>query len=236
VDSRLCKPSISLNFKPSNHYFLGLSDKLHSIPKEAIHVTPKEFSRPELETEVVIRLNGLGIPQSAAEDFDDVPDLEVDPVPVRDDQNSVDVNVFENDVLSDVKDDVVSDKTSDFQTPKIDVDNFPNLNVSSGFVDSVELPSPLESDVPSLNLNDVVNDADSTSTDGSEKIEEVSKEDETGSDAEAGQSKKETEKPISGQISDDLDNFHSGVNLKKFLLRHRLLIQGILKGEVLLYH
>jgi hypothetical protein len=52
-----------------------LSDKLHSIPKEAIHVTPKEFSRSDPESgNVVIRLNGLGVPQPQDDHFtQDVP-------------------------------------------------------------------------------------------------------------------------------------------------------------------
>ena len=131
-----------------------MSDKLHSIPKEAIHVTPKEFSRPELETgNVVIRLNGLGVPLPGADDFDDpVPELEDDPVPVCDE--------------------VEADVTNDLSTVKVGVDvgpceNFPTLNVVPNFVDSNELASPLESDVPSLHLNDVGNDADGPKVDAS---------------------------------------------------------------------
>lgn len=52
---------------------LGLSDKLHSIPKEAIHISPKEFARPEGDEAVlavlgVNTLNGLGIMQDPPED------------------------------------------------------------------------------------------------------------------------------------------------------------------------
>ena len=144
----------------------GLSDKLHSFPKEAIHVAPKEFLRPELETggNVVIRLNGLGVPQPLDKDFsDDIPELDDDPVPVNVDQKVV-VNYV---------------KECQVEALEADVDDsprrhaFPTLNVSSNFVGAAsELASPLESDVPSLHLKDL-NDADggSTSNDESEKVE-----------------------------------------------------------------
>ena len=189
-----------------------MSDKLHSIPKEAIHVTPKEFSRPELEPgNVVIRLNGLGVPLPGVDDFDDpAPELEDDPVPVCDD--------------------VETEIANDLSTPNvnigIDVDarrceNFPTLNVIPNFVDPNELASPLESDVPSLHLNDVGNDADADSTlndDGSEKVGED--EDlppggvESGSDLEnfpANPSNEEILKPEfePEPVSDDFEGFQS---------------------------
>ena len=187
-----------------------MSDKLHSIPKEAIHVTPKEFSRPELETgNVVIRLNGLGVPLPGADDFDDpVPELEDDPVPVCDE--------------------VEADVTNDLSTAKVGVDvgpceNFPTLNVVPNFVDSNELASPLESDVPSLHLNDVGNDADadSTSNDGSEKVAEDEELPpggaESGSDLEsfpANPLNEESLKPSldvasAGPVSDDFEGLKS---------------------------
>ncbi len=56
-----------------------MSDKLYSIPKEAIHITPKEIFRPDVEVMppvCAIKVNGIGIPQEDIwEKEDDCPNL-----------------------------------------------------------------------------------------------------------------------------------------------------------------
>jgi len=50
-------------------WILGLSDKLHSIPKEAIHITPKEFSGREIkESPSFVQVNGTAKALNEEED------------------------------------------------------------------------------------------------------------------------------------------------------------------------